>query len=45
MRKMDGEEYIMKTSFGGDFKILEGKEPTQESKININNLNKKSKKN
>ena len=36
---MNREEYIIKTSFGGDFKILEGKEPTEESKININNLN------
>ena len=44
-RKMNGEEYIIKTSFGRDFKILEGKEPNEESKININNLNKKSKKN
>ena len=39
-KKMKGEEFIIKTSFGGDFKILEGKKTNERSKINIDNLNK-----
>ena len=43
-RKINGEEFIIKTSYGADFKILEGKKSNEESKINMDNLIKKKKK-